>query len=54
MVAFARGKAVLPAPIVSAWILLAVPAAVLLGNVIAALPRRSAPRTRSAAILRVE
>jgi hypothetical protein len=48
------GIAVIPAPIVPAWILLAVPAAILLGNVIAALPGRSAARTRSAAILRVE
>ena len=52
--AFAQGIAVVPAPIVPTWILLIVPASILLGNAVAALPGRSAARTRPAAILRVE
>jgi putative ABC transport system permease protein len=52
--AFAQGIAVVPAPIVPVWVLVTVPAAILLGNAIAALPGRSAARTRPAAILRVE
>jgi hypothetical protein len=52
--AFAQGIAVVPAPIVPVWILVTIPAAILLGNAIAALPARSAARTRPAAILRVE
>jgi hypothetical protein len=39
---------------VPVWMLVTIPAAILLGNAIAALPARSAARTRPAAILRVE
>jgi putative ABC transport system permease protein len=52
--AFATGIAVVPAPIVAGWILLAVPLTIILANAIAVLPGRSAARTRPAAILRVE
>jgi predicted lysophospholipase L1 biosynthesis ABC-type transport system permease subunit len=41
--AFAQGIAVVPAPIVPAWILLAIPAAILLGNVIEHCPGAAPP-----------
>jgi putative ABC transport system permease protein len=52
--AFASDIAVVPAPVVGGWIVLAVPLTIVLANAIAALPGRSAARTRPAAILRVE
>ena len=52
--AFADSISVVPAPIVPMWLLLAVPATIVLANVIAALPGRSAARTRPATILHVE
>ena len=52
--AFARGFAIEPVPVISPLILLAVPALLLLANVVAAAPARAAARTRPALTLRTE
>lgn len=52
--AFARGFAIQPVPVVSPLLLLAVPALLLLANLIAAGPARTAARTRPALALRAE
>jgi ABC-type lipoprotein release transport system permease subunit len=52
--AFARGFAIEPVPVVSPFVLLAVPALLLLANVVAAAPGRAAARTRPAVTLRSE
>jgi len=50
---FAEGIAVVPRPVLDPrWIALAVPAAILLANAIAAFPARTAARTRAAIVLR--
>jgi ABC-type antimicrobial peptide transport system permease subunit len=46
--------AIVPAPVISPLLLLAVPAVLLLANAIAAVPARSAARTQPAVILRTE
>jgi len=52
---FADSLGVVPAPVVAVGgTLLLVPAVVLVGNLIAALPARSAGRTRPAIVLRTE
>jgi hypothetical protein len=52
---FAEGIAVAPEPVLSAaWILAAIPATILLANLIAAFPARFAARTRPAIVLRSE
>jgi putative ABC transport system permease protein len=52
--AFARGFAIEPVPVISPLLLLAVPALLLLANLIAAVPARTAARTRPALTLRAE
>jgi ABC-type antimicrobial peptide transport system permease subunit len=53
--AFAQGIAVVPAPVLNPiWVALGLPVAVLLANLIAALPARSAARTKPAIVLRSE
>ena len=51
---FADQDAIAPVPVVSALTLLAVPAVLVLANVIAAIPARAAGRTRPAEVLRSE
>ena len=51
---FAGQEAIVPAPVISPLTLLAIPAVLLLANVIAAIPARSAARTQPAVILRSE
>jgi len=51
---FAGQVAIVPAPVISPLVLLAIPAVLLLANAIAAIPARSAARTQPAAILRTE
>lgn len=46
--------AIVPAPVISPLLLLAIPAVLLLANAIAAVPARSAARTQPAVILRTE
>ncbi|HXT88518.1 MAG TPA: hypothetical protein VN714_04595, partial [Trebonia sp.] len=46
--------AIVPAPVISPLLLLAVPAVLLLANAIAAVPARAAARTQPAVILRTE
>lgn len=52
--AFAHGFAIQPVPVVSPLLLLAVPALLLLANLVAATPARAAARTRPAVALRAE
>jgi len=51
---FAGQVAIIPAPVISPLVLLAIPAVLLLANAIAAIPARSAARTQAAVILRTE
>lgn len=53
-IAFAGQVAIVPAPVISPLMLLAVPAVVLLANAIAAIPARAAGRTQPAVTLRAE
>jgi len=46
--------AIVPAPVISPLLLLAVPAVLLLANAIAAVPARAAARTQPAVVLRTE
>lgn len=46
--------AIVPTPVISPLLLLAIPAVLLLANAIAAVPARSAARTQPAVILRTE
>jgi ABC-type lipoprotein release transport system permease subunit len=46
--------AIVPAPVISPLLLLAIPAVLLLANAIAAVPARAAARTQPAVILRTE
>ena len=50
----ARGFAIEPVPVVSALVLLSVPAVLLMGNLVAAVPARAAARTQPAVVLRTE
>ena len=50
----ARGFAIEPVPVISAFVLLSVPAVLLMANVIAAVPARAAARTQPAVVLRTE
>jgi hypothetical protein len=51
---FASQIAIVPAPVISPLTLLAIPAVLVLANVIAAVPARSAARTQPATVLRTE
>jgi predicted lysophospholipase L1 biosynthesis ABC-type transport system permease subunit len=46
--------AIVPAPVISPLLLLAIPAVLVLANAIAAIPARSAARTQPAVVLRTE
>jgi hypothetical protein len=46
--------AIVPAPVISLLVLLAIPAVLVLANAIAAIPARSAARTQPAAVLRTD
>ena len=50
----AQGFSIEPVAITSPALLLAVPAVLLLANVVAAIPARTAARTRPAVVLRTE
>ncbi len=50
----ARGFAIEPVPVISALVLLSVPAVLLMANLVAAVPARAAARTRPAVVLRAE
>ena len=50
----ARGFAIEPVPVISALVLLSVPAVLLMANLVAAVPGRAAARTRPAVVLRTE
>ena len=50
----ARGFAIEPVPVISAFVLLSVPAVLLMANVVAAVPARTAARTQPAVVLRTE
>ena len=50
----ARGFAIEPVPVISAFVLLSVPAVLLMANLVAAVPARAAARTRPAVVLRAE
>ena len=50
----ARGFAIEPVPVISAFVLLSVPAVLLMANVVAAVPARAAARTQPAVVLRTE
>ncbi len=51
---FASQVAIVPAPVISPLTLLAIPAVLVLANVIAAIPARAAGRTKPAEVLRTE
>jgi hypothetical protein len=51
---FAGQAAIVPAPVISALTLLALPAVLVLANAIAAVPARTAARTQPAVVLRTE
>jgi hypothetical protein len=53
-VLFASHVAIVPAPVISPWTLLAIPAVLLLANAIAAVPARTAAHTQPAVVLRTE
>ena len=50
----ARGFAIEPVPVISALVLLSVPAVLLMANLVAAVPGRAAARTQPAVVLRAE
>ena len=50
----ARGFAIEPVPVISAFVLLSVPAVLLMANLVAAVPARAAARTQPAVVLRTE
>ncbi len=50
----ARGFAIEPVPVISALVLLSVPAVLLMANLVAAVPGRAAARTQPAVVLRTE
>jgi hypothetical protein len=50
----ARGFAIEPVPVIPLLVLLAVPAVLVLANVVAAVPARAAARTQAAVVLRTE
>jgi hypothetical protein len=50
----ARGFAIEPVPVISALVLLSVPAVLLMANLVAAVPARAAARTQPAVVLRTE
>ncbi len=50
----AQGFAIQPVAVISSGLLLAVPAVLLLANAVAAIPARTAARTRAAVVLRTE
>jgi hypothetical protein len=50
----ARGFAIEPVPVISALVLLSVPAVLLMANLVAAVPARAAARTQPAMVLRTE
>ncbi len=50
----ARGFAIEPVPVVSALVLLSVPAVLLMANLVAAVPARAAAHTQPAVVLRTE
>ncbi len=52
--ALAQAFAIEPVPIISAGLLLAVPAVLVLANAVAAIPARTAARTQAAVVLRTE
>jgi len=52
--ALAQAFAIEPVPIISPGLLLAVPAVLVLSNAVAAMPARTAARTRPGVVLRAE
>ena len=50
----ARGFAIEPVPVISALVLLSVPAVLVMANLVAAVPARAAARTQPAVVLRTE